>query len=340
MNECERIREQLSAYLDDELTEPEAEAVRAHLESCADCRAEYAAYLALSEALEPDELPEGLHASVMTKLAPELQKSRKRGQLVRLRPVLSAAAVLVVIVGCVFAMGGVHWGGSAAPKQADTSMVATSYGGYSTAEQVEAEARQTTVAATESVAEPAEEPAAPPVSMATAEPEPESAPTTDGFHVSVKAAEAPAANAAGGARNGDDTEPPELPANEADLSQDDEAAPEAAAPEHTENLDWSDEFTHALIESPADGTARRVEDLEELSVLIDTAVQVCLNAESSPNPAPASEPVLVIRFFTNDDETMRLSLSDDARLRVDEGVWLALSQEQVEALDTVLAAAD
>ena len=38
--DCEKVQENLSAYLDGELSPQEADAVRAHLESCEDCAAE------------------------------------------------------------------------------------------------------------------------------------------------------------------------------------------------------------------------------------------------------------------------------------------------------------
>ncbi|MBR4424446.1 MAG: zf-HC2 domain-containing protein, partial [Oscillospiraceae bacterium] len=67
MKDCEAMRERLSALLDRELNETEAEAVRAHLEHCADCRAFYAAMQDLSGLLEPEPVPADLHASIMAR---------------------------------------------------------------------------------------------------------------------------------------------------------------------------------------------------------------------------------------------------------------------------------
>ncbi|MBI4728112.1 MAG: zf-HC2 domain-containing protein [Acidobacteria bacterium] len=80
MNECERISEALSAYLDGEEGEAEAGLVRAHLESCAGCRATLADWQAIDR-----------YAVSVAGGPPPARVSRRR-----LAPVLAAAAVLAL----------------------------------------------------------------------------------------------------------------------------------------------------------------------------------------------------------------------------------------------------
>jgi len=92
-------RENLVAYLDGELAPAEADAIRAHIEACADCRA-YAGLLKSSydalEHIEAAEAPAGFAAKV---------KSRARRRA--LRPVyafaaLAAAAALLLAIAVRF----------------------------------------------------------------------------------------------------------------------------------------------------------------------------------------------------------------------------------------------
>ena len=68
---CEEARENLSAYLDKELTGPESEAVSAHLDACADCRAlaeELRATAALVAGLPARAAPEDLAGDVQREI--------------------------------------------------------------------------------------------------------------------------------------------------------------------------------------------------------------------------------------------------------------------------------
>lgn len=68
---CEDCRETLAAYAAGETTAAETAEIRAHLEDCADCRAEAAEFTALTEllhSLPEEDLPAGYHAELMQKI--------------------------------------------------------------------------------------------------------------------------------------------------------------------------------------------------------------------------------------------------------------------------------
>ncbi|MBQ7143588.1 MAG: zf-HC2 domain-containing protein [Oscillospiraceae bacterium] len=321
MNECERIREQLSAYLDGELTETEAETVRAHLDACPACRAEYAAYLALSEALEPGELPEGLHESVMAKLAPDIAARRKKQRLVRLRPALSVAAVLVVIVGAVFAAGGLRWGGSAAPMKAETNTVtstmSTSYGEYAAAQEDAAEAEADLF-----IEETAEEPAEYPMPMATAAPMPESEPASDGFDERGRPAEPAAANAAGAARDGGGSDASTQQTFTTAESWNGEAAPEAAEG----ILVWPDEITHAVV-TAGGAEILHADRPDQLALLAQYVQALSLAASRTEGQPEAERGDTVLAFFNGETEVLRVELLETGWFRIDGGRWYPRSAE-------------
>ena len=95
--DCEQVQERISRLLDGDLNKGEEAAVRAHLQTCADCRRVYTALAAFSEALRGDqaEPPAALHENVMAALRRE--EIRKRHTRLR-RALLSAAAVLALVV--------------------------------------------------------------------------------------------------------------------------------------------------------------------------------------------------------------------------------------------------
>jgi len=108
MSQCERMQELISAMLDGELTEAESAEVKAHIASCADCAALCAAFSDVSAAIQADaasdDLPDTLHAGIMEKLHAVDAARKTQSTIVRLRPVLAAAACLVVLVGTVLAL--------------------------------------------------------------------------------------------------------------------------------------------------------------------------------------------------------------------------------------------
>ena len=110
MSECERYQAAISELLDGELTEAEEAEVRAHMASCPDCAAMYAAFAEVSEALkaeaEAEPLPAALHEGIMARGRVAEKAKKTHGTIVRLRPVLAAAACLVVLAGTLLAENG------------------------------------------------------------------------------------------------------------------------------------------------------------------------------------------------------------------------------------------
>ncbi len=94
---CEE-KDNLAAFLDGELSPAESGRVRAHLDSCAECRA-FARLLKGSydalEPLEPFDLPAGFSGRMKSRL-------RRRSRL----PLISAAAAALLIVSFVFVRSG------------------------------------------------------------------------------------------------------------------------------------------------------------------------------------------------------------------------------------------
>ncbi|MCD7852852.1 MAG: zf-HC2 domain-containing protein [Oscillospiraceae bacterium] len=105
MKSCEAWQEQISADIDGELDAAERAALQAHLASCAECRAVYEAFSALSGAWEPEPLPDSLHKKIMERIstARAAETQRRQERFLRLRPLALTAACLVVIVGTLFA---------------------------------------------------------------------------------------------------------------------------------------------------------------------------------------------------------------------------------------------
>lgn len=104
MSDCAKIQELISEMLDGELSERDCAAIEAHIKLCPQCAAMYADFAALSEGVGElwTEVPAGLHDKIMkgVRTAPKPKKSL----LITLRPYMSAAACLVVIIGAVFAI--------------------------------------------------------------------------------------------------------------------------------------------------------------------------------------------------------------------------------------------
>lgn len=92
----EKCKELISCLLDDELTADEVGAVHEHIADCAECRAVYEAFSAVSEAMKEDlqSPPEELRRGVMDKIA---AAKKKKTRTIWLRT-LSAAACLALIV--------------------------------------------------------------------------------------------------------------------------------------------------------------------------------------------------------------------------------------------------
>lgn len=98
---CAAVGEQLSAYLDGELSEAEAEAVEAHLRDCPDCARLCGALRTLRIDLAGAQLdpPPELHTRIMTRV-------RRENRLRRLRRITAAASVGVAAMFCFVIIGG------------------------------------------------------------------------------------------------------------------------------------------------------------------------------------------------------------------------------------------
>lgn len=100
---CDKVKELLWAYLENETTAEETAEIETHLEDCAACREELAQQKEIKNALAslPDEeLPEGYHTELMQKLQAERKvvpfpAKKKHGWK---QMSMIAAAVLVVVV--------------------------------------------------------------------------------------------------------------------------------------------------------------------------------------------------------------------------------------------------
>ena len=98
--------ERVSALADGELSGEETAEVRAHMERCPDCADLYAALLEVSEAIraETEDVPDTLHDGIMAKVRMAEKAQKTQNKIIRLRPIMTMAACLVVLVGTVFAL--------------------------------------------------------------------------------------------------------------------------------------------------------------------------------------------------------------------------------------------
>ena len=96
-NDCDRLREQVSASLDGELSQLESARLQAHLAGCASCRAFAATAGAASRLLQASPLEELQFAVALP--------SRRRLAAARKLQVAAAAAALTVTVGLSAALG-------------------------------------------------------------------------------------------------------------------------------------------------------------------------------------------------------------------------------------------
>ena len=128
MSGCERYEEMISALLDGELGDAEEAEVRAHMASCPDCAAMYEAFAAVGAAIGEQDVPVSLHEGVMSKVRAAEKASGIQRKIVRLRPILAAAACLVVLVGTVLALrNNTGFGRRDAKNAADAPMTAENY---------------------------------------------------------------------------------------------------------------------------------------------------------------------------------------------------------------------
>lgn len=105
---CLQVRNQLSAYVDGELNAQRAEAVEVHLSQCEACSREHETFGSvrrLTAAIPLEELPTGLHAGIMARLADEMAASARAFRPARRTPspwaligLAGAAAAAVVVI--------------------------------------------------------------------------------------------------------------------------------------------------------------------------------------------------------------------------------------------------
>ena len=137
MSDHERFEELLSALLDGELNAEEEAEMRAHMAQCAECAAMYEAFAAVGAALkaDADDVPDTLHDGIMSKVRMAEKARKTQNKIVRLRPILTAAACLVVLVGTVLALKNTVGmrGKSAAPENAEAPAMAFSASGSTAA---------------------------------------------------------------------------------------------------------------------------------------------------------------------------------------------------------------
>ena len=184
MRTCAEYQELISAMLDGELTAEETAEVEAHIAVCEECKAMYEAFAAVS-GMETAEVPDTLHEKVMTKVTAAQKAFKTQNNLVRLRPILTTAACLVVVVGTLFAVRGGFRNDSKAKSAAPAASAADTAAG---------EPRMTMKAVPETAMTPADAPmeAAPAMAAAPAAMAP-AAEEAEGFSYAKSAApEAPA----------------------------------------------------------------------------------------------------------------------------------------------------
>jgi len=98
--DCEKVLELLSAYIDGELSESDAEFVRAHLEICPDCKKVYDELKETENifAASSEDAPLELSAAVMTRVRAEKAISAKRRKFTRIFGGIAVAAVISLTV--------------------------------------------------------------------------------------------------------------------------------------------------------------------------------------------------------------------------------------------------
>ncbi|MEL4106982.1 anti-sigma factor [Oscillospiraceae bacterium WX1] len=97
MADCKKMRDLVSAFADNALTDLEKEELRAHLDGCASCRALLSTVQSIARATDVQaDVPATLVTSVMARIkkAPGAAPAPTRTPLKRLKPVLFSAATL------------------------------------------------------------------------------------------------------------------------------------------------------------------------------------------------------------------------------------------------------
>lgn len=134
MNGCNSYMENLSAYLDGELSQADKQSFEEHVHSCEACSNELALMKAIISSCNEleEELPEGFEASLHKRLeAAKEEVASKKKQLVRIRTYTQIAAgfVLVTALGLFIRSGLFMQKDSSSGQQSNAPMAATGYAG-------------------------------------------------------------------------------------------------------------------------------------------------------------------------------------------------------------------
>lgn len=110
MNRCDQCMENLSSYIDGELSIDQAEIIEAHLKECDSCANEHAVLKAIISACSEleEELPEGFETSLhkrLEKAKEEAQAKRNAVGKIRLYSQIAAGFVVIIAFGFVVRSG-------------------------------------------------------------------------------------------------------------------------------------------------------------------------------------------------------------------------------------------
>ncbi len=102
MTDCKDREAQISALVDGTLSDDERDELTRHIAECERCSAVFAAFAALSDAIcDDEELPEGLHESIMAAVKAEKPVKAKKSSRSPLKTLLcTAACAALIILSC------------------------------------------------------------------------------------------------------------------------------------------------------------------------------------------------------------------------------------------------
>lgn len=128
---CEDVREEFSALLDGELDSDEQDGIEHHLSECSDCLRELDGmkrvgdlYSELPVVSTPDDFEISLSDESTSSNVVELQSSHRKTQPLSFRPLLAAAAVLVLLAGVSFVASQQLGGSGQMEMAAETAAIA------------------------------------------------------------------------------------------------------------------------------------------------------------------------------------------------------------------------
>lgn len=101
---CERVKELLFQYINNELDEVNVRMIREHLTECDECKKEYELLLGMSEAIKDSryEAPEELRDRVMSAVKTEKIRKNRERIIRRIAYVAASAAAFVIAINAIF----------------------------------------------------------------------------------------------------------------------------------------------------------------------------------------------------------------------------------------------